>query len=298
MLLKWIVIVVVRLVTWAAFLFFCFILQHIGKLSTQSSVKDSYIYGWYFILLLRECFIFTSSWCFFSSSLLEMVNYHFKFGNGRVWDFQSIKWHYYWHCHSLNIILDIYNCASSRSQSLLWTTAVNNAVEVCSCQNARAPLLAIYWFQPIVHVHFEWLISKWSGIHTQYIDVIRKNKSISQEKNSALLMAEQQLSSVADQHDDHVGNSDGVRFTITTHFASRKITMARSCSDLEPHAEGHCLHMSLSRGSTNSTREIQLTGQCRACGRDYKCTCCRNCNHLVVIYAPVSRCLISLCEAI
>uniref|UniRef100_A0A915BHE1 Phosphodiesterase n=2 Tax=Parascaris univalens TaxID=6257 RepID=A0A915BHE1_PARUN len=102
-------------------------------------------------------------------------------------------------------------------------------------------------------------------------------------------MDERQLSSIADQYGDHVGNSGGIRFTITTHFANRNITMARSCSDLEPHAEGQCLHRSLSRGSTNSAREIQLTGQCRACGCDYKCTCCRNCNHLVVIYAPASK---------
>ncbi|KHN86710.1 hypothetical protein Tcan_08648 [Toxocara canis] len=105
-------------------------------------------------------------------------------------------------------------------------------------------------------------------------------------------MGEQQFASAVDQ--SHMGSSSGsgncgagaVRFQVAENIVNRKIAIARSCSDLEPRIEGHWLHRSLSRGSSNSTKELQLVGQCRACARDYKCSCCHSCNHLVVVYVP------------
>lgn len=44
-----------------------------------------------------------------------------------------------------------------------------------------------------------------------------------------------------------------------------------------------------SRGSGSSLyRDLQLIGQCKHCEKEYKCSCCQKCNHLMVFYSPVS----------
>lgn len=125
-----------------------------------------------------------------------------------------------------------------------------------------------------------------------------------------------------------------VRFMVQTspNLNGKRVTMARSCSDLNPSlincnprdsvssvgssiisplpntyrassashrgsggeqsTSGFLPHNSSmsSRGSTSSNllRELQLIGQCKNCNKDYKCTCCQKCNHLMVLYMPVS----------
>lgn len=73
----------------------------------------------------------------------------------------------------------------------------------------------------------------------------------------------------------------------------RRISVAHSCSDLIHKPEAHWNitggNQTSCFGWSSSVNELQLIGQCRFCTRDYKCSCCKNCSHLVVIYAPVSR---------
>ncbi|KAE9552061.1 hypothetical protein FO519_004718 [Halicephalobus sp. NKZ332] len=42
-----------------------------------------------------------------------------------------------------------------------------------------------------------------------------------------------------------------------------------------------------SRGSGSSLyRDLQLIGQCKNCEKEYRCSCCQKCNHLMVFYSP------------
>ncbi|VDN58504.1 unnamed protein product [Dracunculus medinensis] len=70
----------------------------------------------------------------------------------------------------------------------------------------------------------------------------------------------------------------------------KKITIARSCSDLAPRSDCKWPHRaSIRRTAGSSNLEVQLVGQCRSCSRDYKCNCCRQCNHVSIVYTPVGE---------
>lgn len=89
-----------------------------------------------------------------------------------------------------------------------------------------------------------------------------------------------------------VSSAEGhaVRFLISSSASvNKRIAMARSCSDLAQKPDLQWPGRSSSRSSSASARELQLIGQCRSCARDYKCSCCSRCNHLVVVYVPASK---------